>query len=284
MRFGMVLTCACAALVASAACAHGPQIQITVDTANSHKITTRQLLLDEPYSSTLGLTAPAAIYVMPASPVTYLGQAVARVKPSDTSTAGPGFTYGYDQTIGSSRFFSANLNLHAAGLQIWDGTSFIPTGPGKEQIGLLQSSSNVIADTAKTAPGGTYLAIAITPNYTADAHSSVRYTLLGDGVDPYAPSRDGIYLLALQLLPTQSTPSIRPSDPFYFVVGKNAAAGELANVVNAFAASRGIASSFVQYVAAVPESGSLCLIAAGCIGAGLLSCRCSRRHRCGAAT
>jgi hypothetical protein len=36
---------------------------------------------------------------MPVLPVTFLGQPVARVKPSGTQTFGPGFTYGYDQFV-----------------------------------------------------------------------------------------------------------------------------------------------------------------------------------------
>ena len=130
-------------MVVTTASAHGPQIQIAVDTGNTNTIVTRRLLLDEPYSSAVGLTVPVSVYVMPVSPVSFVGQPVSRVKSSDTQVFGPGFTYGYDQTLGGDRLFKANLNLHINGLQIWDGTDFIPTGPNKEQLGLLASSSNV---------------------------------------------------------------------------------------------------------------------------------------------
>ena len=54
-----------------------------------------------------------------------------------------------------------------------------------EQLGLLQSSSNVNADSLKTIMGGdVHLAIPIAATYGADDHSSVRYQLLGDGVSP----------------------------------------------------------------------------------------------------
>ena len=251
----------CAALAPLWACAHGPQIQITVDTTNNNQIVTRQLLLDEPYSSAAGLTAPARIYVMPVLSVSYLGQPVARVKPSDTQTFGPGFTYGYDQIVGSDHLFTGNLNLHSAGLQIWDGTTFVATG--KEQLGLLQSSSNVVADSVKTTASGGDISISIASGYTADVHSSMRYTLLGDGLDPYSASRDGIYLATLQLSGTQSSPSLAASDMFYFVISKNAAAAQVNSAVADLIGATGISPSLVQYTANVPEP---CFATLGAIG------------------
>jgi len=251
-----------AALFATRAVAHGPQIQITVDTATSNKIVTRQLLLEGPYSSAVGLTSPVSVYVLPVLPVSFLGQPVARVKPSDTQTFGPGFTYGYDQTLGGGQLFTANLGLHVSGLQIWDGSAFVATGVNNEQLGLLQSSSNVNADAVQTTAGGGDLPIAISAAYTADAHSSVRYTLLGDGLDPYAASRDGVYLATLQLSGTQSSPMLRPSDPFHFILGKSVAAAELAAVVARFVASQGISPDLVQNLVNVPEPGMAALFAA----------------------
>lgn len=260
------------ALASVTAFAHGPQIQIAVDPA-TNTIVTRQLLLDEPYSSAVGLTAPASVYVMPALPVSFIGQPVARVKPSNTQVFGPGFTYGYDQTVGSTRRFQANLNLHVNGLQIWDGSAFVPTAANKEQIGLLASSSNVNADAVKTTASGGDIAVSISKdvntgltNYTADAHSSMRYTLLGDGLDPYAASRDGVYLLTLQLSGTQSSPALAPSAPFYYIVGKNVPFDSLTNVVNSFTSSQGIGSNLVQYMANVPEPSAAALAALGAVG------------------
>jgi hypothetical protein len=282
MRRCMFVLGACAAFVVTAASAHGPQIQIAVDTGNSNTIVTRRLLLDEPYSSAVGLTPPVSVYVMPVLPVSFVGQPVSRVKPSDTQVFGPGFTYGYDQTLGGDRLFKANLNLHVNGLQIWDGTDFIPTGPNKEQLGLLASSSNVNPDAVKTTASGGDLAIPITATYTADAHSSMRYTLLGDGLDPYAASRDGIYLATLQLSGTQITPSpiLTPSALFYYILGKNVALNDLASVVNSFTASQGISSSRVQYMANVPEPATLSLLAMSVVGTYLLP-RAKRRARRG---
>lgn len=253
-----------AALAASSAVAHGPQIQITND---NDKIVTRQLLQNEPYSSAVGLTAPKSVYVIPVLQVTYLGQPVSRVKPSNTQTFGPGFTYGYDQVDGGDRDFASSLNLHVAGLQIWDGGSFVPTG--LEQLGLLQSSSNVNSDSTATTAGGGNLAIAISANYTADDHSSVRYTLLGDGSNPSAPSRDGVYLAALQLSGTQSS-SLTPSDPFYFVFNKNASAAAISAAVG----SLGIAPELVQVVPE-PRAALLAVIGLAMVGAS------SRRQRLG---
>jgi hypothetical protein len=257
-------------------------MQITVDGVNGNNvITSRQLLLNEPYSTAVGKTAPAVVYVMPVSPVTFLGQPVSRVKPSATEVFGPGFTYGYDQTLGGDRPFKANLNLHLNGLQIWDGTDFIPTGPNKEQLGLLASSSNVNPDTVKTTTSGGDLAIPITAAYTVDAHSSVRYTLLGDGLDQNAASRDGIYLVTLQLSGTQTSPSpiLTPSAPFYYVLNKGMPFDNVVAVVNSFTASQGISPSLIQYMANVPEPGTLALAATSVIGTCMLrrTRRCARR-------
>lgn len=253
MRARMCLLAICSGLAVSAASAHGPQMQISVV---DNQIITRQLLQNEPYSSAVGLTARKSVYVIPVLPVDYFGQPVARVKPSNGQTFGPGFTYGYDQVAGGDRDFTAPLSLHVDGLQIWDGGSFVPTG--LEQLGLLQSSSNVNPDSAKTTAGGADLTIAISAAYVTDSHSSVRYTLLGDGLDPYAASRDGVYLATFQLSGTQM-PSLTPSDPFYFVLNKNASASVLAAAVD----SLGISNELVQFV---PEPGGALLAALGLMG------------------
>jgi hypothetical protein len=109
----------------------------------------------------------------------------------------------------------------------------------------------------------------------------VRYTLLGDGLGPYAASRDGIYLVTLQLSGTQTAPSpiLTPSAPFYYILGKGVAANDVVAVVNSFTASQGISSSLVQYMANVPEPGTLGLVAMGVIGICLLprAKRCTQR-------
>ncbi len=279
MRVRMLVYCACAVIVASTASAHGPQIQITVDTLNDNKITTRQMLPGNSYSTTNGLTLVTSIYVMPALPVAFLGQPVSRIQPLATQTFGPGLTYGYDQFVnpGGTHPFTANLNLHVEGLKIWDGSAFVPTGSGKEQLGMLASSSNVNPDTVKTTTSGADLPIAIEASYTADAHTSVRYTLLGDGLDPYAASRDGIYLATLQLSGTQASPGLTASSPFYYILNKNVALGELKSVVDSFAASQGIDLSLIQYApATIPEPSAALLAMMGWIG--LISCSQTRRR------
>jgi hypothetical protein len=278
MRTHFFTAALCASLISSNSFAHGPQIQITVDAANSNKIVTRQLLPGNSYSTTNGLTAPASIYVMPTLPVTFLGQPVARVKPLDTQSFGPGFTYGYDQfaSPGGIRPFTASLDLSVAGLKIWNGTAFVDTSAGFEQLGLLQSSGNVNPDSHKTvAVSNVHVPIPIAANYGADEHSSMRYQLLGDGMSQNVASRDGIYLVSLQLSGTQASPALTASDPFYFVLNKNAAFGDLSAAVNSFAASQGIAPNSVQYVANVPEPGSLLLAGCGL----LLSVSSIRRFR-----
>src|SRR5262249_39174878 len=156
---------------------------------------------------------------------------------------------------GGVRQFAANLELHLDGLQIWNGSTFVDTGAGLEQLGLIQSSSNVNADTLKTVMGGdVHLTIPISAAYGADDHSSVRYQLLGDGNSPNVASRDGIYLVTMELSGTQPTPSLTPSDTFYYVLGKNVSFNDLAGVANGFAASQGIGSSLIQYAPnLVPE-------------------------------
>ena len=272
MQFRMYFACACATLSVAQALAHGPQIQIAVDTNNGNKITTHKLMLDEPYSSAQGLTAATSIYVMPVLATSSLNpaQIVGRVKPT-TSNAGPGFTYGYDQTIGSTRYFAGNLNLQLGGLQVWNGSAFVPTDG--EQLGVLaNSSSNVNADTFTTTPAGGSGSVTINASYAADAHTSFRYTLK-NGTDPaFSASDDGIYLATLQLSSTQASPSLAASNPFYFILSKNADVNTLNAVVGSFAASQGIGGSAVQFVA-VPEPSSVVLAAL----LGLLSTR--RRPR-----
>lgn len=278
MRVCMFVVCACAALSVSIASAHGPQIQVTVD---SGKITTRQILPGNTYSTTNGLTATASIYVMPVNSLLFNGSPVSRVQPLSTQVFGPGFTYGYDQFANprGTRLFSANLELHLEGLQIWNGASFVDTGVGMEQLGLIQSSGNVNPDTLKTIMGGdVHLAIPVTATYGADEHSSVRYQLLGDGLSPNVASRDGIYLVTMEFSGLQA-PSLTPSDTFYYILGKNVSYNELSNVASSFAASQSIGSNLIQYAPSlVPEPGTMVALVMATFG--MLSFPgCSRRKR-----
>lgn len=244
---------------AGAAYAHGPQLQVTLD---NNKITTRQIL-DDDYTSA-GVTAAKSVYVIPVLPLSFIGQPVARVKPSNGQTFGPGLAYGIDQLDGGSRDFTAPFSLHVAGLEIWDGASFVATGA--EQLGLLASSSNVNPDSTKTTAAGADLTLSVSATYDVMAHSSARYTLLGDGLDPYAASRDGVYLATLQLSGTQ-TPSVTPSDLFYFVLNKNASPDALAAAVG----SLGFAPELIQVVPE-PTAALLGFVSLACC-AGLRSLR-----------
>ncbi len=93
----------------------------------------------------------------------------------------------------------------------------------------------------------------------------MRYTLLGDGIDPNTSSRDGVFLVTLQLSSMQS-PSLTPSDPFYFVLDKNASAEMLSAAVD----SLGFSAEFVQVV---PEPGAGLLAVMGLTGVGASSRR-----------
>lgn len=267
MRSRMPIVCFSAIVFASSASAHGPQMQITVDAG---KITTRQVLPGNTYSTTNGLTAPASIYVLPVNSVLFNGNPVSRVQPITTQTFGPGFTYGYDQfaTPGGTRLFGANLDLKIGGLKIWNGSSFVDTGAGLEQLGLLQSSSNVNPDTVKTVMGSdSHLTIPVSATYDADAHSSVRYQLLGDGLSPNVASRDGVYLVTLGLSGTQASPTLTPSDTFYYILGKNVPINDLSSVVSTFAASQGIGSNLIQYgPTLVPEPAAIATVVIGLVG------------------
>ena len=254
------------ALILSTVCeatfAHGPQMQVTLD---NNKITTRRIL-DDDYTSA-GVTPATSVYVIPVLPVTFVGQPVARVKPVNEQTFGPGVAYGYDQLDGGAPDFTAPFSLHVAGLEIWDGTSFAPTGA--EQLGLLQASGNVNPDSTKTTVAGTDLAVAVSATYTATAHSSIRYSLLGDGNDPYAASRDGVYLATLQLSGTQS-PAITPSDPYYFVLNKNASPEALSAAIG----SLGVALGMIQII---PEPAAALLAICG-VMLGIGYCRPGRQR------
>jgi hypothetical protein len=254
------------AIVISTVCgtifAHGPQIQVTLD---GNKITTRRML-DDNYTSA-GITEPKSVYVIPVLPVTFGGQPVARVKPVNDQTFGPGLAYGIDQLDGGDRVFTAPFSLNVGGLEIWNGASFVPTGA--EQLGLLQASGNVNPDSVKTTVGGANLPVAVSATYGATAHSSIRYTLLGDGLDPYAASRDGVYRVALQLSGTQS-PGLTPSDTFYYVLNKNASNDAVTAAVN----SMGFAPGLVQVV---PEPATALLAVCGLVfGVGI--CRGGRQR------
>jgi hypothetical protein len=244
--------------------AHGPQIQITGDTG---KIVTREIILDDPYSTSL--TDPKSVYVIPVAQLNgvWYSQPNSDIDPILMQVefpSGPGLAYGYDRVGGGPQVFAAGSTLSenfTAGLKLWNGSAFVD--PGTEQIGAFPGSQTAPADQAITSDSGPFTGItfpAMAASYDEDDHFEARFRLLGDGVNPLNPSQDGVYLLSLQVTSTQG--GLAPSDPFYFVLGKNATDEAVIDAVNALTTDHGIAPSLVQYV---PEPGALTLFVVGAV-------------------
>jgi hypothetical protein len=183
--------------------------------------------------------------------------------------SGPGIAYGFDQVDGGPRAFASGqhfeLNL-IDGLQRWDGSAF--NDPGLEQIEAFRSSGSPAVTNDSLTPGSpaTLAYSNVSATYNAEAHSSASLRLLGDGSSPTAPSDDGVYLLSMTY--GSSEAGLNDSDPFYFVLHKNAPAADVAAAVG----SLGIAPWKVQYV---PEPGATVLLA---VGAAWLSAGGASRH------
>jgi len=248
------------ALGSMPAFAHGPQIQVTSDNG---KIVTRQLILDGPYSNSL--TAPTSVYVMPI--LDFNGVSYSRPNGTidsilgvPTFPSGPGFAYGYDLADGGTQSFDAGSVLSltfTGGLRRWDGVAFVDAGATQLKAfrGSVATISNPPENFAITSDAGPFDNVAlpaVAANYGsegAEVHVSLRFALLGDGADPLSASPDGIYLLSMQLASTQA--GLALSEPFYFVLNKNAPLNATAAAVN----SLGAAASAVQWVN-VPEPGT----------------------------
>lgn len=237
--------------------AHGPQIQLTGDTG---KLITREILLDEPYGDSL--TAPKSVYVMPVLP--YLGVWYSRpnVEPDALDPnlphfySGPGYAYGYDRNGGGAQLFPAGSNFSIAfttGLRRWDGATFVDAG-AVELEAFAGSLATRTADNAAS-PAFPFPAAGLT-TYTTDAHNTVRYRFLGDGISTAAEPADGIYLASLQLSTTAA--GITGSDPYQFVLYKGAGLGDVSAAVN----SLGVDSALVQFVPEPTVFGGLVL---GCL-------------------
>jgi hypothetical protein len=130
----------------------------------------------------------------------------------------------------------------------------------------INSPAANFAVTSDVAPFDTVALPAVAANYGADGaevHSSLRIALLGDGTSPTSVSADGVYLVSLQISSTQA--ALTSSDPFYFVLNKNAAWSTVVAAVN----SLGVASSRQQWVVPEPE----CSLVACTFVAGLITVR-----------
>jgi hypothetical protein len=248
-----------AALIATAAPAHGPQIQITND---NNKIVTRELHLDGPYSA--AVTTPKSAYVMSLQPLDEVwysrpNGALDSITQLPSFPSGPGIAYGSDLADGGPQAFAAGSVLSigfAAGLARWDGAAFVDAGA--TQLKAFRGSNVNIASppenfavTSDAAPFDSVSLPAIAANYGAEGaevHNSLRFALLGDGASPTSASPDGIYLLKLQLSSTQA--GLAPSDAYHFVLYKNASTDELSAAVQ----SLGLPSTAIQWVTPEPNA------------------------------
>jgi PEP-CTERM motif len=250
--------------------AHGPQIQLTND---GGKIVTRRLIADAPYSNSL--TTVTSVYVMPL--VDFNGVSYSRPNGAidpilhvSAFPSGPGFAYGYDLADGGPQLFEADSILSVAftdGLKQWNGTSYVDAGA--TQLKAFRGSNASIASPAEnfatTSDSGPFDSLdlpAVAANYgaeLAEVHTSLRFALLGDGTNPLSVAPDGVYLLGMRLTSNQN--GLAPSDPYYFVLYKNAASRFVLDAVNAL----GISASAVQF-ADVPEPAAVALAVIGLFG------------------
>jgi hypothetical protein len=271
MRAGKFALALSAALAASSAIAHGPQIQISED---NKKIVTRELHLDGPYSA--ALTPPKSVYVMPLLPLDGVWHSRPNNTPSMTIpglpefASGPGLAFGYDLFDGGPQAFAAGSVLSvgfADGLKRWNGATFADAG-ATQLKSFRGSNANIstplenFAITSDSAPFDSVSLAPVAAGYGSDgaeAHASLRYALLGDGTSPTSASPDGVYLLKMQISSSQS--GLSASDPYYFVLNKNAAA---TNVIAAVE-SLGLAPSLVQWLVPEPSCAALAAISVLCI-------------------
>jgi hypothetical protein len=273
MRLIFSLVTAAATLAASGAFAHGPQIQVT---GESGKITTRRLLPDGPYSSTL--TAETSVYVMPLRE--HLGVWYSRpngeihpVTHAPAFFSGPGIAYGfgYDPAQPGDVDFMPGSQIRmtfSAGLKLWNGATFADAGATELQSFLGSfAAPSAVARTSDVAP---FAGLDFAPvNFAVDGeevHATSRFRLIGDGVSPTTASPDGVYLLSLQL--TSNQVGLAASDPFFFVLNKNSDRA----TVEAAVASLAVAPGLVQIV---PEPGSAAIAVVGIV---LTSLRARRKR------
>lgn len=253
---------------AGQAMAHGPQIQATID---GGKVVTRRLIGDGPYST--ALTDPTSVYVMGLNQ--YLGVWLSH--PNDDLLpggipefpSGPGFAYGYGYDAGTNPApFPVGSQLvlgFTAGLKAWNGAAFVDAGATELEAYRGSGVNLVVARTSDVGPHANIKFPSVISPATGitfategkEVHTSVSYRMLGDGSSTASALADGIYLASLQLGNTDA--SVTMSDPFYFVLTKNAAAAD----VRAAAGSLGIDPRRVQFV---PEPAAAGLAACGLLG------------------
>lgn len=244
--------------ISAAAFAHGPQMQITND---GNKIMTRQILTDT-YSP---ITAETRIYSMPLKPVSgningsptnyWQGQ------PDSAYTNGPGLAYGLDTDpfithVDNSDIFLAAGNhfevLLLDSLKVWNGASFVD--PGTEQAKLIRVSGTpgTIVDSATTTDAGPasvsedVLVYGNISSINPGSHSAAQVTLLGDGATFDSTPDDGLYLLQMKLISTQS--NVLESAPYFFLLNKGMTSFDEGNAISFLQSSYNISTSQVQTV------------------------------------
>lgn len=231
---------AVAGLAPVSAMAHNPQIQIGI--ANGKIVTNGLFTAPDPANIDYQLpSAGQRIFSMP------MGQRsladandgwYAEPNHANWPYAGPGVALLNGQFAVGSKLTVTYLD----GLKIWDGSGFVD--PGTEQVAVATSAT--FATSVLTKDVGPFNGV--TPaavSGAADEHLTLRWRLLGDGVSPNTASDDGVYLLKLQLSTDQA--GIGASDPYYFLLNKNASAGDQAGAVAAV-------------TALVPEPGALGIV------------------------
>jgi hypothetical protein len=261
MRLYCSLIAAAVALTTQFASAHGPQIQIT---GESGQIATRRLLPDGPYSTTL--TAETSVYVMPLRE--HLGAWYSRpngallpdASPEFFSGPGLAYGYGYDPATPAITPFATGGKFQLSfvdGLKRWNGAAFVDAGDMQLEA-FTGGNPNAPSGVAKTSDVGPFATLPLPGgagviSFTAEeeeVHSTARYRLFDDSAALPAAPLDGVYLASLQL--AISSADKAPSDPFFFVLHKNAAAD-----VPAAVASLNVSPDRVQTI--VPEPGSAVL-------------------------
>jgi hypothetical protein len=93
--------------------------------------------------------------------------------------------------------------------------------------------------------------------------------MLGDGADPLSATPDGVYFVGMQLSSSQN--GLAPSDPYYFVLYKNASVAAISGAIG----SLGVPAGQIQWTALPEPATKACLL----VGVALASAGRLRRQR-----
>jgi hypothetical protein len=251
--------------------AHGPQIQTTLE---GGKVVTRRLLGDGPYSTSL--MAPTLAYVMPLAENAGIwysrpnGSLLPGGIPEFNSGPGLAYGYGYDAATNPAPFpLGAQFILgFAAGLKSWNGAAFVDAGATQLEAFRGSGVNLVVARSSDAGPHAdikfpSVMSPGAGISFAGDGdevHTSVSYRMLGDGSSTTSALADGIYLATLQL--GLFAEGVTTSDPFYFVLTKNAANNQILAAVSSLGLGRGQ----IQYAPEPTAAGLLAIGLAGIAG------------------